>query len=250
MRRPGRRHLVPLLSKLLPFLSADWRELVTRQIHPKHSRAREGVKQYILPDIPLELFFRRLDDEGIQVVVLRWFEDLPYVALGHDLDILISDGAIDRVQALMSGWPEGQRVDCYSETGLRGTGYLPPSADNVPAFPPAIAATILETARRQDGGWWVPAPREHALALAYHAVYLKGYASGLPPDARTPPRAVGSHDYAAVLTDLTMQIGIPLVLPVTMTSLDQMLAREGWRPPPDHLLKLAARNPWISSALM
>ncbi|MEI4197904.1 hypothetical protein [Roseovarius sp. E0-M6] len=198
----------------------------------------------------MDLFFRRLDDEGIRVVVLRWFEALPHIAPGHDLDILIADDAIDRVQALMSCWPEGQRVDCYSETGLRGTGYLPPSADNVPAFPPAIAAAILGTARRCDGGWWVPGPREHALALAYHAIYLKGYASGLPPDDRTPSSTIGSHDYSAVLTELTARIGVPLEPPVTMSSLDRMLAREGWRPPPDHLRRLAARNPWIDSELL
>jgi len=250
MKRPGRRHIVSILSRFMPYLSDDWRELVSRQIHPKNSRAREGVKQYLRPDISVESFFRRLDDEGIRVVVLRWFETLPHVEPGHDLDILIADNAVDRVQAMMSCWPEGQRVDCYSETGVDGTGYLPPSAQNAPAFPSDIAATILGTARRCEGGWWVPGPREHALALAYHAIYLKGYASGLPPDNQTAPTTIGSHDYSAVLTELTARTGIPLEQPVTMWSLDRMLAREGWRPPPDHLRQLAARNPWIDSELL
>ncbi|WP_143092477.1 hypothetical protein [Sulfitobacter brevis] len=203
-----------------------------------------------MPAYPVKDFFDILDSEGIRAVVLRWFGDLPYIAPGHDLDILIPDDAVDRVTALMSCWPEGQRVDCYSETGLQGTGYLPPSDDNIPAFPPAIASLILETAQRCDGGWWIPDPRAHALALAYHAIYLKGLASGLPPDAQTPPHAKGSHDYAAVLTELTAKVGITLAAPVTMASLDQMLAQEGWRPPPDHLRGLAARNPWIASALL
>ena len=250
MKRPRRKHLVALISPVLPYLTDDWRRWISRQIHPKHSRAREGIKQYISPDISVELFFKRLDAEGVRVVVLRWFENLPEIAQGHDIDILISDEAVDRVQALMSCWPKGQRVDCYSETGLHGTGYLPPSANSVPAFPAPIARQILQNAQRRDGGWWVPAPREHALALAYHAIYLKGLASGLPPDAQTMPRVKGSHDYASVLTKLMTQIGIPLVPPVTMASLDQVLAAEGWRPSPDHLRHLSAHNPWIASELL
>ena len=250
MKRPRRKHLVALISPVLPYLTDDWGSWVFRRLHPKHSPARDGVKRYILPSISIETFFKRLDAAGVRLVVLRWFEDLPEIAQGHDIDILVSDAAVDRVHALMTWGPSGQRVDCYSETGLHGTGYLPPSADNVPAFPAPIARQILRNAQRRDGGWWVPAPREHALALAYHAIYLKGMASGLPPDAQTVPRAKGSHDYAAVLTELMAQIGITLVPPVTMASLDQLLKEEGWRPPPEHLRRLATRNPWIASELL
>ncbi len=207
-------------------------------------------KRYLAPETSVARFFSTLSSQNVKVVVLRWFDDLPSTEPGRDLDILVPDAAIPQVEAFLNTWPRGQRVDCYSETGLSETGYLPHAAVEVPAFPPEIARQILRNALEQEGGWWIPAPRDHALALAYHAVYLKGYASGLAPDPETPPSAKGSHDYAAVLAELADQLGIALDRPVTMRGLDRMLAREGWRPQRAHLEQLAAINPWIASELL
>jgi len=250
MRRLRRRHIIRITSPLLPYMPKGWREWITHQLRTRQSRAWDGVKRYIPAEMPVEKFFKQLDNEGIRVVVLRWFEDLPYIQPGKDIDVLIPDDAVEPVQALMSCGPQGQRIDCYSETGLRGTGYVPPSAGSISAFPPEIAVTILQNAQKCEGGWWVPAPREHALALAYHAVYLKGLASGLPPDSETQPQTKGSHDYAAVVTELMARVGIVLEQPVTMSSLEWTLAQEGWRPPLEHLRQLASHNPWIESKLL
>lgn len=243
MRRPRRKHLAPFIAPLRPLIGKGGREYLATLINPSR-------KTHIPPTLKVSDFFRTADAEGLRIVVLRWFDDLPHIDPGRDLDILVPDGAVTRIQTFLSCWPQGQRVDCYSETGVGGTGCLPQSTGNVPAFPAEIAAKILETAQQRQGGWWVPAPREHVLALAYHAVYLKGYASGLRPDARTPALAEGSHDYAAVLTQLAARADIALEKPVTMASVDRMLSREGWRPPVDHLRQLAAHNPWIGSELL
>lgn len=243
MRRPYPKDFAPLVTPVLPLVGNRTRHWLTRQFNPLR-------KQYIPSDLSVADFFARLDALGHKVVVLRWFENLPQTERGRDLDVLISDETITAVQDLLSEWPVGQRIDCYSETGARGTGYLPSAPIAIPAFPQEIAMEILRTARRQTGGWWVPAPREHALALAYHAVYLKGYASGLAPDLGEAALSAGSHDYATIITGLCAAAGITLDSKVTMRSIDRMLALEGWQPSEEHLVQLATVNPWIARTLL
>ncbi len=241
MRFLRRKFLALLLTPFAPLMSARVRRWATRKVNPWGT-------QYIPAELGVAGFFRALQAAGAQHVVLRWFEELPHVERGHDLDILVADDAVDTVRALLSDWPRGQRIDYYSVTGREDTGYRPRKLKDVPAFPPAIAERILASARSRPGGWSVPGPREHFLGLAYHAVYLKGYVSGLPPNETTPPHQVGSRDYAAVLTELGAEVGIPVAHPVTMASLDAMLRAEGWRPDEAHLAALAPVNPWIGTA--
>ncbi len=241
MRFPIRKILGLLLTPSVPLMGPRLRRWATRTVNPRG-------KLYIPAKLGVSGFFQALLAAGAQHVVLRWFEELPHVERGHDLDILVADEAIDTVRALLSDWPRGQRIDFYSVTGRKDTGYHPSKVKDVPAFPPAIAERMLESARPRPGGWSVPGPREHFLGLAYHAVYLKGYLSGLPPDETTPPHHVGSRDYAAVLTELGAEVGIPVAHPVTMASLDAMLRAEGWRPDEAHLAALAPVNPWIGQA--
>ena len=217
------------------------RQRVTQIVNPK-------LKLYIPWTLGIEGFFASLQTSGARHAVLRWFEDLPHVEPGHDLDILVADESIGQVRHLLSAWPLGQKIDIYSESGFEGTGYQPELLGDVPAFPPEVAAAFLGSATERPGGWSVPAPREHFLGLAYHAVYLKGYDSGLPSDEGTPPRKTGSRDYAAVLTQLAGQSGWELEQPVTMKSLDRMLEENGWKPDRNHLTALAKANAWITEA--
>ncbi|MDJ0627700.1 MAG: hypothetical protein QNJ44_05535 [Rhodobacter sp.] len=230
-----------LLDPIFPFLGAGGRRWATRLVNPRG-------KLFIPPQLGVEGFFRALEDAGARHVVLRWFDELPHIARGHDLDILVADEAVGTVDALLSTWPRGQKIDYYSETGTGGTGYRPELLHDVPAFPASVARELLASAQRRPGGWSVPGPRGHFLGLAYHAVYLKGFASGLAADDFAPPRKKGSRDYAAVLSALGETAGIPIAQPVTMASLDAMLRIEGWRPDDAHLAALAPANRWIGAA--
>ena len=242
MAMSKRKALARALTPLRAILGQGFRDWTTRMLNPKG-------KLYVPRNLGVAGFFRALSDAGAEHVVLRWFEDLPHVERGHDMDILVADRAIETVRGFLSVWPDGQIVDFYSETGLFGTGYKPNKVQDVPAFPPHIAAEILASALPQDGGWSVPNPRTHFLGLAYHAVYLKGYESGLPPDDHTAPRREGSHDYAAVLTNLGRRAGFDLAQPVTLARLDTFLRSEGWFPDDDHLRALAPTNSWINLSL-
>lgn len=237
-KRRIRKTLAILLAPVLPIMGTRLRGLATRLVNPKG-------KLYIPAALGVSGFFAALEARNARHVVLRWFEELPHIEKGHDLDILVADDAVGQVRELLSTWPLGQKIDIYSETGRNGTGYRPDVLKDVPAFPIGVANILLTTVERREGGWLVPAPRPHFLGLAYHAVYLKGHDAGLPAHEGVPPRRTGSRDYAAVLTGLAGQAGQKIVQPVTMRSLDEMLAAEGWRPGAEHLATLARANPWI-----
>lgn len=233
-----RKILARFLGFFHPVMGRRLRAWTTRMINPKG-------KLYIPRKLGVGGFFRALGDAKVQHVVLRWFEDLPQVESGHDVDILVSDSAVETVRSLLSEWPDGQIIDFYSVSGVHGTGYKPHMLQDVPVFPQRLASELLDTAEHQPGGWSNPNPRTHFLALAYHAVYMKGYSSGLPADGETPPHRKGSHDYAVVLTELAEKAGYQLEQPVTLASLDVFLRGAGWYPDESQLRAIAPTNSWI-----
>jgi len=240
LNRRRKQALRLLIEPVRPLLGPSGHRWAEAQVNPRGNR-------YIPPALGITGFFQALHDAGTPHVVLRWFEDLPRVGRGHDVDILVSDEGMAQVDALLSTWPRGQKIDVFSVTGAHGGSFRPDLlSGGVPGFPPAIGAAILATRRPGNGPWSVPAPREHLLGLAYHAVYLKGHHSGLAPDAETPPRQDGSRDYATVLRSLAPGAGIALPAEITLDSLDRFLAEHGWQPGPAHLEALKPFNRWLA----
>ncbi|ROT97991.1 hypothetical protein [Histidinibacterium lentulum] len=240
LNRRRKQALRLVLEPVLPLLGPSGRRRAEAQVNPRGNR-------YIPPALGVRGFFEALKDAGTPHVVLRWFEDLPRVGRGHDVDILVSDEGMATIEALLSTWPRGQKIDVFSVTGANGGGFRPDLlSGGVPGFPPSRAAEILATRIRDPGPWSVPAPRQHLLGLAYHAVYLKGYQSGLAPDGGTPPRQEGSRDYAAVLRGLAPGAGVALPGEISLDSLDRWLGDHGWRPDPAHLEALKPFNRWLA----
>lgn len=211
------------------------KQLVRGLINPQ-SRARRQLRI----GLDWEAFFATLAERRIRYVVLRWFESLPAVAPGEDVDLLIADEDIGRIGDLCGRWRTGRVCDVYSVTGLPGSDFR-----KMAYYPPACATRILERAISQQGRFSVPCPEDHFLSLAYHAVYHKGFASGLPgitagsaSGHRTP-----DHDYRAELAALASSLGIDTA--IDLESLDGYLAGRGWRPPYDMLSRLAFHNRWI-----
>jgi hypothetical protein len=194
----------------------------------------------------LDEFFDVLRREQVTYVVLRWFDDLPQVEAGHDIDILVADEHVDFVQSLLTDRPRkgGQHLDIYSVSGLPGSDL----AGN-PCFPAPLARELVTNAVWLRGTYRVPDAAHHLLGLAYHAVYHKGYSSGLsagrgPHEGQRPTR----HDYAAVLTDLAGRLGESMT--PTLDGVDRYLADHDLRPPPDLLKRLAPANPWITDRFL
>jgi hypothetical protein len=193
----------------------------------------------------LEDFFERLRQEGVTYVVLRWFEELPQVEPGHDIDMLVDDRNVAFVQSLLTDRPRHgtQHVDVYSVSGLPGSDLA-----GLPCFPPSFARRLLNRAVWLRGVYRVPDPEGHFLGLAYHAAYHKGYASGLSAGDEREHRARGSHDYEAVLADLAARLGESV--DPTLDGVDRYLADHDLRPPLDTLRRLAPTNPWIADHLL
>jgi hypothetical protein len=230
---PGRvrRHSVPtaLLRKLQRF----------GQPPAAKGKRRRRARRYIPPEIGLERFFSTLGDRRTRYVVLRWFDELPEIKPGGDVDLLIDDRDVDSISDLFTGEMRGTACDLFSVSGLRGTSYR-----GIPYLPPDKAAEVLARAVMFRDLLRVPSPEDYFLSLAYHAVYQKGLRSGLPTSAPglhpdTEPR----HDYAGDLGRLAAAVGIDV--PIRMEELDEYLAGRGWRPPPAMRVELGKRNPWV-----
>jgi hypothetical protein len=203
----------------------------------------DGPRRYLAPNLSLTDFFRILEAHDVPYVVLRWFDSLPHVDPGEDVDILIADDQLEFVHTLLLPRPmrrDSQAFDVYTVSGLPGSDF----GDGVPYYPPRFARSVLADAVRVRDLYRVPSLEHHFKSLAYHALYHKGYASGLrsgmdQDEARQP----SDHDYEAVLALLAAQLGAPMV--PTLDSLDRVLQDNGLRPPLDTLERLEPGNRWI-----
>lgn len=199
-----------------------------------------GVRRHLAPGLSLDAFFARLRAHDVSYVVLRWFEALPHVDEGEDIDLLVADGDLAFVRSLMSdrSGASTQKFDIYSVSGLPGSDF-----HGVPYYSPQFSSAVLHSAQWLRERYRVPDLQHHYDSLAYHAVYHKGYASGLPDGAGSAGAAPSDHDYSAVLTELADRLGRPLH--PTLDSLDRYLAERDLRPPLDTLERLEPRNPWV-----
>jgi hypothetical protein len=228
------------------------RRLAGRGLRALRARARRltsrssGACRWLPPGLTLDEFFDILRRERVTYVVLRWFEELPQVEPGHDIDILVDDQHVDFVQSLLADRRRkgSQHLDIYSVSGLPGS-----DLGGIPCFPPRLARHILTSAVWLRDTYRVPALECHFLGLAYHAAYHKGYSSGLSTGCGADEvRRPGSHDYEAVLADLAARLG-ESVIP-TLDGVDRYLADHDLRPSLDMLRRLAPTNPWIEDRFL
>ncbi|MFQ3789818.1 hypothetical protein [Halomonas sp. A29] len=191
-------------------------------------------------------FLETLQEREIDYVVLRWFETLPHVEPDEDVDILVADEDAEKLAACVSVNRRSKDIPCdiYSVSGLPGTDHHQGSY-----YPAAKARQMLDNAVRVNGLVRVPAADEHFLSLSYHAVYHKGYLSGIPSEHSERNAKVvvpKDHDYRGILEALQGQSShASLALSMTLECLDEFLNGLGWRPDPDTLKRLSKRNQWI-----
>src|SRR5690606_28717378 len=103
----------------------------------------------------------RLKESGMRYAVLRWFEDLPTIEPGEDLDVLVADEDVARFRELVEAEPGTCPLDLYSVSGLPASDY-----EDLAYYPPRIATQILDHAVVHQSGFSVPAPLDHLHSLA------------------------------------------------------------------------------------
>ena len=214
---------------------------VSVQMLANFLRKNRGKRRYIHPKLGVEGFFAALKENDIRYVVLRWFETLPHVEDGEDIDILVADEDIHRLEAFLTGTKSyGTPCDIYTVSGLPGTSYR-----GIAYFPEHLARELLDTARLQGDLVRVPDPRRHLFSMAYHAAYHKGYESGVPSQTgpSLPAESV-DHDYPAVIGVCAERANMERP-ELTLEGLDRFLREHHWNPARDALEKLSARNRWV-----
>jgi hypothetical protein len=200
-----------------------------------------GPRRHIPVDLSVADLFAELRRQNVHYVILRWFDNLPEIEEGEDLDILVSDEDLPVLTGLLTGDKNGIPCDVYTVSGLRGTAYK-----RIPYYSPALARNILEQAVLHQSGCKVPSPQHHFLSLAYHALYHKGPKSGLRSNLPgVHPVSAPEHDYATALAKLAPAGQEPASVTMDMEALDECLNRWGWRPDTQTLGSLAATNSWI-----
>jgi len=233
-------------------------------------RHRLGVLgSWILPRVlnPGRLWFLRpgctpqriaaaLQEAGVAHAVLGGLGATPPAARDATFELLVDDSGADLVRPFVSDWPIGAPCRIYSTTGLPGfcVGTWTPPTDSSPdatgfpdemaVFPPHLSAGLLRRARRDEAGIMVPHPEDALLSFAYRLAYLLGEGSGLAGDPGDAPAA--QPPAAEVLRSLAGAAGLTLPAVLTLDSLDEVLARSGWRPPRDVLERLAVHHRWIA----
>ncbi|MCB1386607.1 MAG: hypothetical protein KDJ80_11810 [Nitratireductor sp.] len=209
----------------------------------KKSKLRK--RRYIPAELGVEGFFNRLNAAGIAYAALRWFDDLPHVAEGEDIDLLFADEAMPFLEELFI--PKRRRgaikCDVYSTSGLPASNF-----EGLPYYEERLARNLLNHTVMVNGLVKAPDTERHFLSLAYHAVYHKAHNSGLPLEAGGEPlKIVSDHDYAAVLRDLADRLGWKV--DISLIGLHRFLAERDWAPATDTLRKLSPSRPVLKLLL-
>lgn len=197
-------------------------------------------RRYVGWDSSLAELFGHLDRVGCRYVVLRWFEPLPFVEKGEDVDILIDNADMQTLRdRLSTGFTErllGKRLiklDIHSV-------YPPPK--KIAYYPPHLAERILENSILHPSGARVPCPEDHFFSLAFHALYRKGQASGIPLNRSNATETDNNNKYIKTLTALASQCNYNVR--INLDDLDKFLDEYGWRPALDYIEKAQPKDSW------
>lgn len=205
-------------------------------------------RRYIDHSLGVHGFLKRLKENNVNYVVMRWFKKLPEVAPGEDIDILVADEDLEKLTLFVNTniARKGIPCDIYSVSGLQGTSWR-----GLPYYPVANARKILDNAVWLNDIVRVPAPDEHFLSMCYHAVYHKGYASGIPSHGSIFEGKVVDHDYKQEIERLFNNSSFKgKELEMTLEGLDGLLLQAGWKPAYDTLEKMSKANHWIHDNLV
>ncbi len=207
-------------------------------------RVSPNARRYISPILGVESFFKVLNQKQVKYTILRWFEDLPAIMPGEDIDMLIADEDIETIESLIQKQPGIIPCDIYTVSSLPRTTYK-----NMAYYPPLLAEQILEGSIIFKKHFRVPKPEIHFYSLAYHAIYHKGQNSGIVlslnennENADSKLDQAPEHEYTKILNYLAQSLGIKV--DITLESLDDFLRSINWRSSQDTLARLDSSNIW------
>lgn len=232
------------MSQIIDYLRYRW--LLWQWKRRARKKRRANVKVGSLRN-----FFQRLHQEDIVYVVLRWPEEIPWDSQAlpkndeRDLDMLVRDQDLERFCRVAANSPGRTKIDLYSN-GIR----LGTDIKRLPYYPPSLGTEILAGRRLDEAAQvFVPSGRAAALSLAYHAVYHKGFDSGMPFAAGEKPRRVAKHDYIGRIKAFADTADLVLPPEFTLVALHEWLKTQGWAMPYDLLERWPVRHEGLEMLL-
>lgn len=215
--------------------------IVFKRNHQKEKQAR----QYLSPELGLDNFFGILNKRQLDYVILRWFDELPFLELDEDVDLLIADEHIEKVRDLLNEKVGILPFDIYSVGGLMGSNFK-----NIAYYPPYIGEIILDQRQLWNNKYYVPSDDHHLFSLMYHAVYHKGEKSGIPAKSDGVVKQIPQdHDYPGILKRLANETGHKLD-EVSLEYFHHFLEEKGWAPSTDTIRKLiGVSGNWLESII-
>lgn len=199
------------------------------------------MRTYIRADLSIEDFFSGLNDSGAVYVALRWFEQLPALDRGEDIDLLVSEDCLNNTLALTDRQnKKGVPLDIYSPSGKQKTDW-----SKTTVFPEKLSRQTLDNRVLGPNAVYRPSQEDYFLTLAYHAVFHKGIVSGLPLTTSVPSHEIADHDYLGILRELCSSEGMSPEK-VTLHGLYDFFQETEFFPNPDMMDMIVRRNPWLA----
>lgn len=201
------------------------------------------VRRYIKPTLALDAFFEEINRRKIRYLILRWFEDLPFIAPGEDIDLLVHEEDLPKVEDLLWPFHNGIMVDIYtvdSTCNYNGVSY----------YPEECALELLQHRVLLKGKYYVPDKKRHFLSLAYHAAYHKHEGSGIPIKdfiKNIDKSTSAEHPYRDILEKMGRNLSLDL--DYDLEGLHSFLDKNGWAPTKDIINGLVVAFPeslWLS----
>lgn len=189
-----------------------------------------NTRAYIKKKYSINTFFKKINSYNTRYVILRWFDKLPDLEKGEDIDILIHDEDLNKIVHLLDCYKlenDSVPMDIYSVSGLPGTNY-----NNMAYFtPPKLGEKILKNRRLYRNLYYIPSEKEYSMSMLYHITYHKGEKSGLPLiEGQEPATLRPEHDYYNLIANKLEYDG-----EINLSAIHEYLKEEKWAPPLDAL---------------
>lgn len=205
-----------------------------RKVLSRFSSSITGPRKHIKDNLSIESFFEELNTRNCRYVILRWWENLPSVEDGEDIDIIISDEDRDKISDLITSKSSGQKLDIYTVKGTKGGAFK-----GIPYFKINLSEDMIANRELYKGIFYVPSTEYYFYSLAYHAILHKGKNSHVK-GFNSNPTVEPEHDYSDVLTNLSKRAGLDINIDVK--HLIGKLKEMQYYPSYDLLMKLSDIN--------
>lgn len=193
---------------------------------------------YLSKNLGIQGFLEYLHKANIEYVVPRHFESLPCLHReGGDLDIIVSDKDEHFIKNFLIENSGSIRVDVWSVSrkNYNQTTYMPPN----------IAEEVIKNSIEGKAFSKIPNQLDAFRCLVFHALYHKGFGSGLPSEYTPSGKFKNNNDYLSAIKNMAFNLNLEINF--TMEDLDEYMQASGWGPSSQMSILLSKNNEWIRS---